>query len=70
MFSQIADGVDDETWCHHLRQHDYSRWFREAIKDESLADVAAGIECDPALSPAESRARMKRAIEERYTSPA
>src|SRR5262249_39624099 len=27
MFSQVAEGVDDETWIHHLRQHDYSRWF-------------------------------------------
>jgi hypothetical protein len=70
MFSQIADGVDDETWVHHLRRHDYSRWFREAIKDDALAEAAAAIEMDTVLSPAESRARIRRAIEERYTSPA
>ena len=29
LFLQIADGVDDETWLHHLRQHDYSSWLRE-----------------------------------------
>jgi hypothetical protein len=26
-FFQIADGVDDRTWTHHLRQGDYSAWF-------------------------------------------
>ncbi|MEO5656357.1 MAG: HAD-IIB family hydrolase, partial [Nitrospiria bacterium] len=39
-FVQLAQGVDDETWMHHLRRGDYSRWFREAIKDEALADEA------------------------------
>ena len=33
LFVQMADGVDDDTWLHHLRQGHYSRWFREAIKD-------------------------------------
>jgi archaellum biogenesis ATPase FlaH len=70
MFSQIADGVDDETWLHHLRRHDYSRWFRESIKDESLAQAAAETESDTTLSAAESRSRILAAIEERYTSPA
>ena len=37
----MADGVDDETWLHHLRAGDYSRWFREGIKDDALADEAA-----------------------------
>ena len=34
IFMQMADGVDDETWLHHLQAHDYSRWVREAIKDD------------------------------------
>src|SRR5512147_922046 len=33
MFVQIAEGVDDATWLHHLRAGDYSRWLRDAIKD-------------------------------------
>ena len=32
-FVQLADGVDDETWLHHLRAGKYSEWFRDAIKD-------------------------------------
>jgi hydroxymethylpyrimidine pyrophosphatase-like HAD family hydrolase/energy-coupling factor transporter ATP-binding protein EcfA2 len=70
MFTQIAEGVDDETWLHHLRRGDYSRWFRDSIKDESLAQAAATTEEDASLSAAESRRRILAAIEERYTSPA
>jgi HAD superfamily hydrolase (TIGR01484 family) len=70
MFSQIAEGIDDATWVYHLRQRDYSRWFREAIKDEALAAAASEVEEDERLPPAESRARIRQAIEERYTSPA
>ena len=35
IFMQLGEGVDDETWLHHLRQGDYDRWFREIIKDEA-----------------------------------
>lgn len=70
MFSQIAEGIDDETWLYHLRRRDYSQWFRESIKDEALAAIAADVEQDERLSPAESRERIRQAIEERYTSPA
>src|SRR5262249_48451168 len=44
LFLQMAGGVDDETWLHHLRAGDYSRWFRESIKDPELADEAVEIE--------------------------
>jgi hydroxymethylpyrimidine pyrophosphatase-like HAD family hydrolase len=69
LFLQIADGLDDETWLHHLRQGDYSRWFREGIKDESLAAEAARVEGLTAASPKESRSLIRRAIEARYTQP-
>jgi hydroxymethylpyrimidine pyrophosphatase-like HAD family hydrolase len=69
LFVQMAEGVDDETWLHHLRGKDYSRWFREAIKDEELAAEAAHVEEDAGLPPKESRALIKAAIERRYTLP-
>jgi hypothetical protein len=69
LFMQLADGVDDETWLYHLRQGDYSRWFREGIKDEVLSADAARIEALGILTPHESRERIKAAIQEHYTLP-
>ena len=69
LFLQIADGVDDETWLHHLRRHDYSQWLREAVKDDDLAGEAERIEAEES-SPEESRARIREVIEQRYTLPA
>jgi hypothetical protein len=70
LFAQLAEGVDDRTWTHHLRAGDYSRWLREQIKDDDLADEVAGIERDKRLSPLQSRSRVKEAIARRYTGPA
>ena len=70
MFIQIADGVDDATWLHHLQRGDYSNWFRTAIKDHELEEAAtraAALQDRPA---AESRRLIKEAIEQRYTAPA
>ena len=64
-FLKIAEGVDEDTWLHHLRQGEYSRWFREAIKDEQLAEEAAGVERDGPTAQ-ESRARIREAIQRRY----
>jgi phosphoglycolate phosphatase (TIGR01487 family) len=69
MFVQLADGVDDETWNYHLVRGDYSRWFREAIKDDDLANEAAQYERPKKLSPRESREGIKSAVERRYTAP-
>jgi len=68
LFLQLADGVDDETWSHHLRRHDVSRWLRTAIKDEALADEVFDVEKESNLSPGESRARIRAAIQHRYTA--
>ena len=68
-FVQIAEGVDDETWLHHLRRRDYSGWVREAIKDGALAEEIARVE-ESNISAAESRALIKAAIERQYTSAA
>jgi hypothetical protein len=62
--------VDDATWLHHLHRREYSRWFRDVIKDNNLAAEAACIENIPDLSAAESREGIKKAIEKHYTLPA
>jgi len=70
LFLQLADGVDDETWLFHLQQADYSRWFRDRIKDEALAKEAEEVEQKANLSAAEGRAAMRAVVERRYTVPA
>jgi hydroxymethylpyrimidine pyrophosphatase-like HAD family hydrolase/energy-coupling factor transporter ATP-binding protein EcfA2 len=69
MFLQLADGVDDETWLYHLRLGEYSRWVRDAIKDDALADEIAAVEAAGDVSAADSRAAIAEAISRRYTHP-
>lgn len=70
LFLQIADGIDDETWNHHLRNGDFVRWFRDNIKDEELAAEAERIAEQRDLEPTESRGQIRAAIEKEYTLPA
>jgi hypothetical protein len=69
MFVQIAEGIDDRTWMHHLKRSDYSNWFRDIIKDRELADEAACIESDIRLHAKESRKLIGEAVTRRYTLP-
>jgi hypothetical protein len=69
IFSQIADGIHEETWLHHLHRGDYSKWFRDSVKDPYLADQMERIEQRQGLTPAETRAMARRLIESRYTLP-
>ncbi|MBI1917666.1 MAG: HAD-IIB family hydrolase [Planctomycetes bacterium] len=70
LFAQMAEGIDDVTWLHHLTNGDYSRWFRERIKDEELAADAEGVERMNNRDAAESRKLIRQVIERYYTLPA
>ncbi|MGH7928458.1 MAG: phosphoglycolate phosphatase, partial [Candidatus Binatia bacterium] len=69
IYAQIAEGIDEETWLFHLHRGDYSRWFREAVKDPYLADHAERIEQRQDLRPQETRDLIVNFIEGRYTLP-
>ena len=69
IFLQMGDGVDDLTWNYHLRNGDYENWFRWIIKDKELADLTRPVALDMAKTPQETRALLRRMVEERYTSP-
>lgn len=69
-FLELAAGVDDDTWSYHLRRADYSRWFRDVIKDPELATAAAAIERDRFVSRTDALKALQAAIESRYTLPA
>jgi hypothetical protein len=70
VFLQMAEGIDDRTWTHHLQAGDYSGWFRNIVKDEALAEEAATVEADQTLDPGQSRKRITEAVTRRYTAPA
>jgi hypothetical protein len=69
LFVQLAKGIDDATWLHHLRRQDYSRWIKEALKDESLANEVNKIETECRDPAANSRVLISTANERRYTAP-
>jgi hypothetical protein len=70
MFLQMAEGVDDGTWMHHLREGDYGRWFEEAIKDPELAEEARQVEANKRIDAATSREQIAEMVTRRYTAPA
>lgn len=70
IFTQIAQGIDEDTWMYHLRRGDYSRWLRHAVRDTLLADEAERVESRSDLTPGQSRQMILELITARYTLPA
>jgi hydroxymethylpyrimidine pyrophosphatase-like HAD family hydrolase len=68
LFLQIADGVDDATFEHHLRQGDYARWIARDVGDDELAAEVAEVESDDDVASA--RRRLREAVLARYTQAA
>jgi hydroxymethylpyrimidine pyrophosphatase-like HAD family hydrolase len=64
-FCELAEGVDEATWAHHLHTGEYSAWVRDMIKDPDLADEIRAVEQD-GLSPSESLVRVLDAIRRKY----
>jgi hydroxymethylpyrimidine pyrophosphatase-like HAD family hydrolase len=69
IFIQIAEGIDDDTWQYHRFRHDYSTWFRYAVKDRDLAAICETIE-NSGDSASDSKKMIFRNILDRYTLPA
>jgi hydroxymethylpyrimidine pyrophosphatase-like HAD family hydrolase len=69
VFCQIAEGIDEPTWVFHLQRHDYSDWFRHAVKDHHLADEMERIERRADLSPEQARHLVRELVSARYTLP-
>jgi hydroxymethylpyrimidine pyrophosphatase-like HAD family hydrolase/GTPase SAR1 family protein len=64
-FVELADGVDEATWAHHLGRGEYSAWVRDMIKDPELATQVAALEAAGG-APSASRRRVLEAIRARY----
>ena len=64
-FVELAEGVDEATWDHHLRRGDYAAWLRDQIKDAELAgEIDAVARAQP--SPVESRRQVIERVRQRY----
>lgn len=66
LFTQIAEGLDEVTWNYHLKRHDYSNWFRYAIKDEKLAEETESVE-NQMTDSTTSRSQIRNIIEKYYS---
>lgn len=65
-FIRMAEGVDDETWNHHLRAGHLSEWFRWIVKNKELADEVRDVEKED-VPASETKKRVIEAIQDRYT---
>ena len=70
MFVQMAEGVDDATWRHHLGCRRLLRVGARRDQGRRARGRVRRVERDPGLDPRASREQVKEAIERRYTGPA
>ena len=70
VFTDLADGVDAETWLHHWQRGDVSDWLRRCVKDEELTDQVRTLEKDLHDDATASRKAVRDLIERKYTLPA
>lgn len=61
--------IDAGTWDFHRGQHDYSKWFRNALKDDDTAGQIEAVESDRSLGDRASRKGVKEILLSRYTAP-
>jgi hypothetical protein len=67
-FSEMARGVDPETWMYHLQRGDISTWFDKRVKDADIAGRIREIQQQAAeLGADESRSRVLALVDARYT---
>jgi hypothetical protein len=69
-FTDLADGVDEDTWLYHWKRGDVSDWLRNCVKDETLTDRVAALEHDVPDDADASRKAVRELIEQHYTLPA
>ncbi|WP_205526035.1 DUF5752 family protein [Pyxidicoccus trucidator] len=65
-FCQQASQVDEDTWLFHLWHGDFSRWVRDVLHDDALAQKLSAIECRYELPAADSRREVCGAIAHHY----
>lgn len=69
-FTDLADGVDVDTWLHHWQRGDVSDWLRRCVKDEELTAQVQALEKEMHDDASSSRKAVRELIEKKYTLPA
>ena len=70
VFTDLADGVDADTWLYHWKRGDVSGWLRRCVKDEELTDQVRALEKKVPDDADASRKAVRELIERKYTLPA
>ena len=70
VFTDLADGVDADTWLYHWRRGEVSGWLRRCVKDEELTDQVQALEKQVPDDADASRKAVRELIERKYTLPA
>jgi hydroxymethylpyrimidine pyrophosphatase-like HAD family hydrolase len=69
-FTDLADGVDADTWLFHWQRGDVSSWLRRNVKDEELTGQVKELESRYRDDAGRSRRAVRDLIEKKYTLPA
>jgi hydroxymethylpyrimidine pyrophosphatase-like HAD family hydrolase len=69
-FTDLADGVDEDTWLYHWQRGDVSKWLKSCVKDDELTDQVRELEQKMPDDAGESRKAVRELIERKYTMPA
>ena len=69
-FTDLADGVDADTWLYHWQRGDVSKWLKSCVKDEELTQQVRELEKTVPEDADESRKAVRELIERKYTLPA
>ncbi len=69
-FTDLADGVDAETWLFHWQRGDVSSWLLRNVKDEELTGQVKELEKRLRDDANKSRSAVRDLIEKKYTLPA
>jgi hypothetical protein len=70
MFTDLADGVDADTWLFHWQRGEVSGWLRRSVKDDELTEQVQLLEKQVPDDADASRKAVRELIERKYTLPA
>ena len=65
-FLSLSTRLEDGALCDYMNAGDFSKWFREVIRDDVLANKTHLVEIDPRLAPQDALEQISRLVQSRY----